>query len=138
MGYIMNFLCTNARLKKMFERFLKIEANKSPTYYQYGSYGNRGAYNTEFYCYENDLNATKEIVFFEWSTLNGTQRHFKNLKDFYLFLKSSKIDLPTYDLRSKIIENNIVYTTCKRGKASIIASNSKTELSKLLEETNNK
>ena len=130
----MNFLCTNAQLRKLFDRFRKMEENKQPYYYQYGSYGARGAYNTEYSCYENDLTATKEIVFFEWSTLNGTQRHFKNLKDFFDFLKSSKIDLPPYAFRAKIIENQIVYFTCKRGKPSLIASDNKAELAKLLEE----
>ena len=92
--------------------------------YSYGNYGNSYSYgNTSGFC---------TVYFYEWSSMDGNQKKFFNLKDFYDYCKKCEIVLTEYD-KTQLATYSIVYITCKPGHNTILYSGTSYGLQSALE-----
>lgn len=126
MEHLSKYLCENPRFIKDFKKWLKREQKKKAVSMTDGSYIQK------YQCWEGMLNMERIFIFYEWSTTQGSKLMFRRGKELYEFLEKSKITYPDYATRQKFVDADIIYMTCKPGKAELLCETSKEALEKTL------
>lgn len=126
MQHLTKYLCENPRFIRDFKHWLSREQKKKKVSMTDGQFIQK------YQCWEGMLKMERIFIFYEWSTVDGSKRMFRNGKELYEFLENSHIAYPDYSTRQKFVDVDVIHMACKPGKAEIVCETSKEALAKTL------